>query len=841
MSLPLALLAQILMAPPHGGAVRTPAPPSLDGRLDDAVWQGAPALRGFTQKYPNEGQPPTEPTTVRVLYDDEALYVAVECPQEHTPVVERLTRRDREVESDRVTVVVGSRSDRKTAYEFTVNASGSLVDALRFDDTERATEWDENWTARVARTRNGWTAELMIPLRILRFGGALIQSWDFQARRYISARRETDEWSYIPRSAAGEVSHYGYLDGLEGLKPTTPLEVRPFVLGRLRRLDPASTQVASGTDVKASAGLDLKWHPTPGLTLDAAVNPDFAQVEADQQVLNLTNFETYFPEKRPFFLEGTDVFTTPKQLVYTRRIGKVPASPVLREDAPFGERPVDLPTPSTIYGASKLTGTVAEGLQVGALQAVTAPNDFEVQSSSGARTRRLAEPLSAYQVLRLKRALPGNGYVGTMLTSTVRAEPSGRYPASPDVPGAVLCPDGNSAPASRRCFNDAYVGSVDWRWRSEGGDWVTGGQVIGSTLHEGPTRPVPDGTRVRPGDIGSGAYLFLNKEGGKHWVGDSYVEYAGRKLDYTDLGYTDRSNVYRWRVGLEYRELERWWHVLESRARLEYFGRTNLDGLWLGSGYQANVSAKFANFWEAFTELHWRPRYFDDREVGDGTALERAGLLGHEVELSSDPTRRVGVKAAFVNQLLSRGVAGEGEAGVLVRALPQFDVELLPTWVYSFGEPRFIAEGAAPGQYLFGRLRATSIGTVLRATYTFTPTLTLQAYGQLFLASGHYGRLYSYQSDPAVRRPVVRVRDLVPYGAAPAENPDFQEGALNLNVVLRWEYLLGSTVYAVYTRSQVPALALLPGEEARLSVNSVRRAPAADAFLLKLAYWWAPK
>jgi hypothetical protein len=437
----------------------------------------------------------------------------------------------------------------------------------------------------------------------------------------------------------------------------------------------------------------------------------------------------------------------------------------------------------------------------------------------------------------VKRSLPGNAYIGALATSTTRSEPTTGYPDAPGAPG-VLCPNGVVVAKGTRCFNDAYVGSLDWRWRSGNGDWVSGGQLIGTTLHDGPVRPVRDGTTVAPGDLGTGAFTYVNKEGGKHWLGDASVEYEGRKLDYNDLGYNQRSNDYRWRVDLEYRELEKWWAFNETHAKFEYFDRRNLDGLDLGSGYQANVSGKLTNFWSFFTELHWRPRWFDDREVGDGTALERPGLFGHELDLSSDPTKRVSFNSFTQTQITTEGFIENVDAGVLLRALPQFDVEVLPNIVYTYGEPRFAVAGTNAGQYIFGRLEAKSIGTTLRATYTFSPRLTLQTYGQLFLASGHYSRFTTYQATTP--HSVVHFTDLAPLTTPLPSNPDFQDGALNINVVLRWEYALGSTLFFVYTRSQVPAVTLGPGEEAVLGLRSVQRAPATDAFLVKLNYFWSP-
>jgi hypothetical protein len=389
----------------------------------------------------------------------------------------------------------------------------------------------------------------------------------------------------------------------------------------------------------------------------------------------------------------------------------------------------------------------------------------------------------------------------------------------------------------RRCFDDAYVGSADWRWRSAGGAWVTGGQVIATALADGPNRTVRDGTLIKPGDVGSGAFVYVNKEGGEHWVGDLQFEYEGRKLDYNDLGYNQRSNDYRWRFDGEWRDLKPRHAFLERHARFEYFGRTNVDGLWIGSGYQLNVSGTFNNFWTFFTEVHWRPTYFDDREVGDGTALQRAGLLGYELELSSNPAKPVSFNFQTQTQWLSDGFIFNGTGGLLFRALPQLDFELLPTALYTFGEPRYTGTRTEAGQYVFGHLRAAAVGTTIRATYTFAPHLTLQTYGQLFLASGHYSDLsFSQAKAPGA---VVHLDALQPYASPLATNPDFVDGVINLNVVLRWEYALGSTLFLVYTRSQVPTVTLQPGETGTLSFSPVGRAPAADVVLLKLTYFWA--
>ncbi len=842
--------------PPHIRAVRTDAPPTIDGVVSEDAWKKAARSSAFTQKYPTSGAEPTEHTTMLVLYDDVALYVAFECEQTKAGIVPHVSRRDRLVEADRVEIDLGTRADHKSAFRFTVNTGGVLTDAVLFNDTDSASDWDENWEAHVSTSSHGWSVEILIPLRVLRFSTADVQAWDFQARRYISEKQEIDEWSYIPREEAGEVSRYGRLDDLRGLRAGFPVEVKPFVLGRFRRRDAASTELSSGTDFAGSAGLDLKWHPTQSLTLDVAVNPDFAQVEADQRVLNLSTFETYYPEKRPFFLEGIDLFTTPRQLVYTRRIGHAADPPNLRAGPPYGEQLVNVPEAAPVYGAVKLQGEIAPKWIAGTLQALTGENDVNVQLADGSRQKRLADPMTSYNAVRVKREFEGNAYVGALFTQVARAEQTSDTPYLPpgptDAPNATrLCPSTSATstpvltvpvrvPRGARCFNDAYAGSLDWRWRSSEGAWVTGGQAIATSLREGPNRLVRDGTVIRPGDVGSGAFAYLNKEGGEHWVGDLQLEYEGRKLDYNDLGYNQRSNDYRWRTDLEYREMKPWWRLLETHARFEYFGRTNTDGLWIGGGYQLNLSGTLDNFWQFFTEVHYRPAYFDDREVGDGTALERGGVWGYELELASNPAKPVSFNLQTQSQVVaSGGFMFNGGGGLLLRALPALDLEVLPTGIYSVGEPRFASGGAVPGQYLFGKLTAKALGTTLRATYAFTPQLTLQAYSQLFLASGHYTDLSEFDSAAGSGARTVRLSALHPYVLAPPQNPDFEQGALNVNVVLRWEYTVGSTLFFVYTRAQSPAVALGAGDAANLRLDPISRAPAADVVLVKLSYFFA--
>jgi hypothetical protein len=356
-------------------------------------------------------------------------------------------------------------------------------------------------------------------------------------------------------------------------------------------------------------------------------------------------------------------------------------------------------------------------------------------------------------------------------------------------------------------------------------------------LDHGPVLSVPDGTNIRAGDVGKGGIGYLGKEGGTHWVGDVYGGWMDRKLDFNNLGYQQRANQWGGGVDAEYRTLTPAWATLETHTHFSGWQVRNDDDLLLSHGYQLFSYGKLTNFWRWFLSADAFLPHFDDREMGDGAALERAGRYGAEVGATTDTTKPVSLDFGSTWHAMSVGPRLEGYATVSLRVHPQLDLDVSPNWQIDLGEPRYVTTGATAGQYLFGHLDARSIGTTLRATYTFSPRLTLQAYTQLFLASGHYSGFLSYQSDPAGPRPTVRLGDLRP-APPPGSNPDFEQGALNVNVVLRWEWRLGSLLYVVYTRSQVPNVSLGAGEVGALDLGSVRRAPAADVFIVKLSYWW---
>jgi hypothetical protein len=829
--------------------VRATSPPKIDGDLSDPVWSLAVPTTAFTQKFPVERAAPSERTTLRVLYDDDAIYIAFDLEQKTVPIVQRMARRDREVESDSVTVAIDSRALGKTAFEFTVNAAGVLRDGIRSNDSNNEGEryspsWDENWDARTVVRSDGWSAEIRIPLRILRFSSGNVQNWGFQARRYTSMLQEMDEWSLVPRNVASEVSMYGRLQDLR-VRPRADLELRPFVLGRLRRRDKTDVTLDSGYSPAASAGLDLRWHLTPDLTLDGTVNPDFTQVEGDELFLNLSNFESFFPEKRPFFVEGAEIFEAPAplffarsfQLLYTRRIGRRPGAPALRPTPGADDRLVALPEPATILGASKLVGRLGQSWSVGAMSALTGANTVEVQERGGVRRDQLVDPTSSYQVVRIKHDfVDGKAHVGFLGTAVARAERTARYPMHTPTDGTgnrQICPNGEELAPGSRCTHDAYVGSVDGVWRSPDGEILLSAQAIASVMKHGPPRTLRDGTVVGDGDAGYGAQLIAAREGGSGLAWNAQYQHASRKLDFNDLGYMERQNQHFYYGNFEYRTYRPLGPTIETKTWIEVAGRHDVDLVKVSRRWLVDTFVRYKNFWSSYLELNYDEPRFDDREIGNGLPLERPGKPGIVLQAGTDRRRSVFVESTVFMQKHPVGGNVEGRLRALVRAHPQLELEVSPSASHTTGETRFASFGASSNELLFGGLRASSFATVARVNFTITPRLALQTFGQLFLASGHYDDFRSFVAaggGPGSEK--IRLPLLAP-SAAPAESPDFLDVSLNVNVVLRWEYSLGSILYLVFNRSQTPANPLLLDQPAALSFVPLGRAPAIDTLLLK--------
>jgi hypothetical protein len=823
-------------------ATRTSKPPDIDGRLDDAPWQDARVETNFTQNFPDEAKPPTERTELRVLYDDDAIYIAVRCFDSHPDqIVGRLTRRDRDVDSDKVTVDISSKNDNASAYHFQVNAAGVQLDGIRFNDTDLGTDWDGRWYAASSRDAKGWSAELKIPLVTLRYNGD-VNSFGFQVRRYLQRRAEIDEWSFVPRTAKGEVSYYGTIDGITGLHAGRLAEALVYDSRRFTFRNRQGT--FDGNDQSGNIGADLKLGITPALTLDATINPDFGTVETDQVVLNLSTVETYLAEKRPFFLEGADLFATRFSLFYSRRVGATPPSPTLVGNAELAE-----PLPDgRIWGALKLTGLIGERTSVSALDALTSRQDAVIsRSGGGAAEKLLIEPLSNFAVLRLRRDFGTNSSIGILGTAVNRLEPAGA--AAPQLGDQCPVPYSTSfvtltppLPVNGRCTNDAYTGGLDTTLRTSDGEWGVGAQVVGSRIENGPTRDIPDGTRVGSGSTGWGMMSEAGRYGGENWLFKAGYANASPELQINDAGFLDQANFHDGFVSVTWRTTKP--SSLLQSASVELYAAHRRDWEFkdnLSSDPHVVVSLQFPNLWTVSSLIGpYYPKWVENRETFDGARTQRpAGHYG-TFDVKTDPNKAVVLALSGVVDTKTRGMSWRGSAVLSLRPFPALELDLIPNGSWFYGSPRFVTSEMNPDSstsYYFADLEAKSFDLTLRGTYAFTRTLSLQAYLQPFVASGRYTKVT--KSTATEVKPLLTVDSFVD-ATLPAgtPNPDFRDGAINLNLFVRWEYLPLSALWLVYTRNQQQSGYDPMEGPASLRFDRFSNGPTTDVILLKLSYLW---
>ena len=860
------------MAPVMTAVRAMAATPRIDGRLDDVAWTLAEPATDFRQRSPRDGDSATERTEVRIVYDNEAVYVGARMfDSEPARIAAQLGRRDDLGASDYFEVAFDSYHDHLTSFLFYVNPRGVKMDLVASTDFPFGdTGWDPVWEVATERDSLGWTAELRIPLSQLRFSSTATQVWGVNFIRFVQRTGEDSWWSYVPQTQQGFASNFGHVLGLAELPQPRRLEVLPYVAGIEERIDPgASTNPFNdGSREVGRIGLDLQYGLTSNLTLNATVNPDFGQVEADPAQVNLTAYETYFLERRPFFVEGADIFRAVSpgnipvngpELLYSRRIGRSPQGSALdRGEDSF----VDQPSNTTILGAAKLSGRTGSGWSLGFLDAVTA-REYATVDLAGARFRDQVEPLTNYGVLRAKRDFRGGATtLGFTATSVNRR-----------IDDARLDFLRTAAHAGGMDFHHRFAGNRFMGFATLGYSYIGGDTLAIQTAQRSSARYYqrPDAEYVsfdpaRTSLYGWNAAAGFSEEAGatKFAAG---VQATSPGFEINDLGYQSRSDRLT-AIGRAVRLWTRPGPVFRS-AQLQAMASAgwNFGGDRVSTS--ANVSAwgQFLNFWSINGGIGLSLRSTSDVLTRGGPLALTATNVSGNLCFTSDQRKPVRVHAgsnANVKELGGRGLGFHLEAEwqpsprVLLSVGPNF---------YASREPlQFVtsrvdatAEAMFGRRYLFAEISQRTLDLTTRLNVTLTPALSVQLYVQPFVATG------DYQQFKELTAP--RSRDYLVYGQAPGStlteltdatgavagyeldpdgtgprqvvqlgNPDFNARSLRGNAVLRWEYRPGSTLFLVWT-ANCSAYDANPRFDAAGDVGRLCQGRADNVFAVKLNYW----
>ncbi|MCF8259977.1 MAG: carbohydrate binding family 9 domain-containing protein [Melioribacteraceae bacterium] len=840
----------------------------LDGKLLENSWN-LPAMEQFTQRDPKEGNPPTERTQVWVGYDDEYVYVAAKLHDSNPSEIDAsLARRDNWIDSDWFVFYVDPYFDRRTGYYFGVNAGGSLTDGTLYNDSWNDDSWDGIWEAKTNVMEDGWCVEMRIPFSQLRFKESDDMKWGINFQRSIKRNNEEDYFIMVPKEESGFVSHFATLEGLKGIQPKQRIEVLPYLVQKAQYLrHDSGDPFYKGNQYKTTLGADLKLGIGTNLNVDVTINPDFGQVEVDPAVVNLSAFETFFPEKRPFFIEGSNIFSFASggannnwgfnfgnpTLFYSRRIGRSPQGN-LEGDY------VDYPNESRILGAAKLSGKIDETWSIGALSAVT-ERTYGTSSLGGVLSDIEVEPLTHYGVFRTRKEMnDGKQAVGMIFTSVNR--------------------DLRTQELTDILSKQAYTFGVDgWSFLDDEEEYIITAYAVGSYVsgskefmqnlqqepyryYQRPDKKVAKYDESRTSLTGLYSRVQLNKQKGNFYV-NSALGIVTPGFDYNDLGFQWNADKINAHLVMGYR-----WYEPDSIFRRKWIYAAhaqsyNFDGDNISSFFMTFMNFQFLNYW-GLNMQGWHSLPTLNQSATRGGPLVKEPVE-YEIYVSGYTDSRKELTSELDFSIAGDAIGGSAYSigyDLLWKPNSQINVSVGPSYSFRNNRNQWVtnieddfAVNTFGNRYIFAELKQETFSGNIRLNWTFSPTLSLQLYFQPLLAIGDYTNLKELAKPSSaeynrygengstieydVSNEEYRI-DPDGNGAASeisVSNPNFNFKSLRGNVILRWEVDPGSILYFVWSHDKVNFDD--PGElKFGRDFGNLWNSEPNNIFLVKFSYWF---
>lgn len=845
----------------------TRAAPEIDGLLNDSCWSKVAWTGDFIQIQPYENKAPSQQTNFKILYDDDNLYLFIRAyDSEPQKISRRISRRDN-FDGDMVSIAIDSYYDQQTAFSFTAMASGAKGDeAVTQDGNNWDESWNPIWSLKTSIDDKGWCAEIKIPLSQLRFGKKDEHIWGIQVMRHIFRLEERSTWQFIPKGSPGQVHLYGELHGIKDIKPKRKVELLPYTVARTERFEKEDgNPFLDGKKSVFSAGLDGKAAITNDLTLDFSINPDFGQVEADPSEVNLSAFESYFSEQRPFFIEGKNIYEfEPSRsivihnmgadnLFYSRRIGRYPHNSPDLED---GEH-ADIPDATTILGAMKLSGKTKKGLSIGVLESVTA-NENAVIDNNGARRKESVEPMTNYFVGRLQQDFnKGETVLGGIVTAVNR-----------DITNPAL----NYLPTA------AYTGGLNFNRNWKERTWYFNANAEFSYIKGKPEAMIaaqrssaryyqrPDANYVsvdssRTSLSGYGGTFKFGRSSKKRVQFETSFTLRSPGLEFNDIGYMRYSDVIHHGSWVAYYVRNPFSIFNNFYLNTNYWMYWNFSGERLSAYTNMNFSTQFKNKWYLNGNF---TRSGDNKSTNllrGGPTFILPGALNMNLNVQSNRSRKAsfyfgnyqgfGDVKSFRNQ--------EYWAGLNYRPINSLAVSFSPAYSITNDALQYVSENAMKNdpRYIFARINQKTASFTFRINYTFTPELSLEYYGQPFVSAGKYTE-FKKVTSPKAERFHDRYRSFLPHEIAfnstdnlyevdedqdgaedySFDNPDFNFRQFRSNLVVRWEYSPGSTLFLVWSQGRTNSESNGSFDFGR-DMKDLFGVTPHNVFLIKFSYWFS--
>ncbi len=842
-------------------------PPLIDGLMNEPAWELTEWSGDFIQSQPEENKPPTQQTAFKILFDEANLYIFIRAYDTEPEKISRIMTRRDGFAGDMVFVEIDSYFDKQTSFSFAAMASGAKYDAaISQDGNNEDDSWNPVWYLETSVDDKGWCAEMRIPFSQLRFGNSEELTFGLEVARHIYRLQERSLWQFIPKGSPGRVHLIGELHGIKNVKAHKQVELMPYAVARAERFEKATGDpFKTGKAQKLSAGLDGKIGLTSDFTLDFTVNPDFGQVEADPSEVNLTAFETYFSERRPFFIEGRNIFEfQPNQsivihnmqsdnLFYSRRIGRYPHNyPSLAEN-----EYAKMPESTTILGAMKVSGKTKKGLSVGILESLGSKEEALIDME-GVRRKETVEPLTNYLVGRVQQDFnKGETRLGGILTAVNRSI---------------------NTPELDYLHKSAYTAGIDFRhswkertWYLDGNaefsavngkkEAITGTQLSSARYYQRPDADHLSVDSSLTSLSGYGATVKFGRLSTKKIQFETSLTLRSPGFEFNDIGYMRYSDVIHQGVWVAFTQRDPFFIFNRIQVNTNHWMYWNFSGEFLSSNENMNFNTQFKNLWFLNGNFNRQSQNTSTTLLRGGPSFIQPGGANFNVFLMSAQSKKV---SAGVGNYHGRGDARSSIshayfATITIRPSNSISISMEPEYMSQKNELQFVSSrGTTSGPaYLFGKLDQKTFSTTVRVNFTINPELSIEYYGQPFVSAGSYSN-FKKITDPVAEKFRERFHSFLPTeisydqgsnsynidesGDGSADysigNPDFNFRQFRSNLVVRWEYLPGSVLYLVWSQGRTSSAQdgiFRYGND----MKDLFGITPHNVFLVKFSYWFS--